>query len=92
VIYTWELCCLLHFPVFFSEGDVMACYPVVLVGCGSRGAMHAEAVLANPAQFVLLAVCDRDPQRLETLATRSGIVCSQAKTRGEVGRQDASAA
>jgi predicted dehydrogenase len=49
-------------------------YTTVLIGCGPRGAMHAQAVRANPAQFELVAVCDRDPQRLKTLAAQCGVV------------------
>ena len=48
-------------------------YTTVLIGCGPRGAMQAQAIQANPAQFELVAVCDRDPQRLRTLATQYGV-------------------
>jgi predicted dehydrogenase len=35
--------------------------------------MQAQAVQANPAHFKLVAVCDLDPQRLETLAAQCGV-------------------
>ena len=48
-------------------------YTTVLIGCGPRGAMQAQAVQANSAQFTLVAVCDRDAQRLKTLAAEYGV-------------------
>jgi predicted dehydrogenase len=47
-------------------------YTTVLVGCGPRGGMQAQAVQANPAHFELVAVCDRDAPRLRTLAAQCG--------------------
>lgn len=51
-------------------------YTTVLVGCGSRGNMHARAVLSNLERFHLLAVCDLDRQRLQPFAEQFGIPTS----------------
>ena len=48
-------------------------YTTVVIGCGPRGGMQAQAVQANPAHFELVAVCDRDAARLRTLAAQCGV-------------------
>jgi predicted dehydrogenase len=45
----------------------------VLVGCGARGESHAQGLLANPDRFELVALCDRDAERVGTLARKLGI-------------------
>ncbi len=44
-------------------------YSVVLVGCGGRGRDHAEAFLKNSDRFNLLALCDKDKERLHSLSS-----------------------
>lgn len=51
----------------------MSPYRAVLVGCGPRGEQHARGLLANPDRFTLVAICDLEPTRLASLATRLGI-------------------
>lgn len=51
----------------------MSPYTTALVGCGSRGAMHARAILANAQRFALVAVCDLDPTRLTPFAAQFNI-------------------
>jgi predicted dehydrogenase len=48
-------------------------YRAVLVGCGARGQSHALGLLANPDRFELVALCDRDAERLGALARTLGI-------------------
>jgi predicted dehydrogenase len=48
-------------------------YRAVLVGCGGRGQSHALGLLANPDRFDLVALCDRDAERLGALAAKLGI-------------------
>lgn len=48
-------------------------YTTVLIGCGPRGEMHAQAILANAARFDLVAVCDLNTARLRPFAARFGI-------------------
>jgi predicted dehydrogenase len=48
-------------------------YRAVLVGCGGRGQSHALGLLANPDRFDLVALCDRDAERLGGLAAKLGI-------------------
>jgi predicted dehydrogenase len=48
-------------------------YTTVLVGCGPRGMMHAQAIQANPERFALTAVCDLDPARLTPFAAQFNI-------------------
>lgn len=48
-------------------------YTVALVGCGGRGAMHAQAILAFPERFHLVAVCDMQRDRLLPFAAQFGI-------------------
>ncbi|HEV2054099.1 MAG TPA: Gfo/Idh/MocA family oxidoreductase [Methylomirabilota bacterium] len=48
-------------------------YRAVLVGCGARGQSHALGLLANPDRFELVALCDRDAERLGALAHTLGI-------------------
>jgi len=48
-------------------------YRAVLVGCGARGQSHALGLLANPDRFELVALCDRDGERLGALAHTLGI-------------------
>jgi predicted dehydrogenase len=48
-------------------------YTTVLIGCGPRGAMQAQAVRANPTRFELVAMCDRDLDRLRALAAQWGV-------------------
>ena len=48
-------------------------YRAVLVGCGARGQSHALGLLANPDRFDLVALCDRDAERLGALAHTLGI-------------------
>ena len=45
----------------------------MLVGCGARGESHAQGLLANPDRFELVALCDRDAERVGTLARKLGI-------------------
>jgi len=45
----------------------------VLVGCGARGESHAQGLLANPDRFELVALCDRDAERVGALARKLGI-------------------
>ncbi len=45
----------------------------MLVGCGARGRSHAVGLLANPDRFELVAVCDRDGERVDALARSLGI-------------------
>ena len=51
----------------------MAIYTTVLVGCGWRGEMHANAIAAHPDRFALTAICDLDPDRLAPFADKFGI-------------------
>src|SRR5690606_32927126 len=55
------------------RGYAMTKYKVALVGCGKRGAYHAEAFNANADRFDLAAVCDIDGERLAAFATKHGI-------------------
>jgi predicted dehydrogenase len=48
-------------------------HTIALIGCGSRGEMHTRGILANPDRFDLLAVCDMDVERLNTLAQQFDI-------------------
>lgn len=48
-------------------------YRTVLVGCGPRGHMHAQGVIANPERLELIAVCDLNAERLMSFATQFGI-------------------
>jgi predicted dehydrogenase len=48
-------------------------HTIALVGCGSRGAMHARGILANPQRFDLVAVCDMDAERLDAVARQFNI-------------------
>src|SRR2546426_11034482 len=48
-------------------------YRAVLVGCGGRGQSHALGLLANPDRFDLVALCDRNAERLGALAAKLGI-------------------
>ena len=45
----------------------------MLVGCGARGESHALGLLANPDRFELVALCDRDAERVGALARKLGI-------------------
>jgi len=45
----------------------------VLVGCGARGESHARGLLANPDRFELVALCDRDGERVGALGRTLGI-------------------
>ena len=49
-------------------------YTTVLVGCGPRGMMHAQAIQANPERFALTAVCDLDSARLTPFAAQFNIL------------------
>jgi predicted dehydrogenase len=51
----------------------MTTYRAVLVGCGPRGARHAQAILAHPEHFVLAAICDIDRTRLTACAAEFGM-------------------
>lgn len=44
-------------------------YSVVLVGCGPRGQQHAKAFLENSDRFNLVALCDKDSERLQSLSS-----------------------
>jgi predicted dehydrogenase len=48
-------------------------HTIALIGCGSRGEMHTRGIRANPDRFNLLAVCDMDAERLNTLAQQFDI-------------------
>ena len=48
-------------------------HTVAIAGCGSRGRHHAEAFLANPDRFDLVAVCDLDEARLQAVSSALGI-------------------
>jgi len=39
-------------------------YRVALLGGGGRGRLHAAAFLANADRFEVVAICDKDPERL----------------------------
>ncbi len=43
-------------------------YRAVVVGCGPRGRAHALGLIANRPRFDLVAVCDRDGDRLTRVA------------------------
>ena len=65
----------------------MKTYRVALVGCGNRGAIHAEAFLDNKERFELVALCDLDPERLETLSGRLGISTTYSDARTMLERE-----
>lgn len=44
-------------------------YSVALLGCGPRGRDHAEAFLKNSDRFNLLALCDKDRERLQSVSS-----------------------
>lgn len=48
-------------------------YKVCLVGCGERGAFHAEGFQKNSDRFELVAVCDLNVERLNAFAKKFGI-------------------
>ena len=48
-------------------------YRAVLVGCGPRGRAHALGLIANGPRFDLVAVCDRDADRLTRVADELGV-------------------
>jgi len=47
----------------------MSRYSVALLGCGPRGRGHAEAFLKNSDRFNLVALCDKDRERLQSLSS-----------------------
>ena len=57
-------------------------YRVVLVGCGARGRDHAKAFLANSDRFELVAVCDTDTERLQSLSS----ICEGAEAYADAER------
>lgn len=50
----------------------MRTYRVALLGCGSRGRAHGRAYLTHP-RTTLVALCDLDAERLQTLGTELGV-------------------
>lgn len=50
----------------------MRTYRVALLGCGSRGRAHGRAYLTHP-RTALVALCDLDAGRLQTLGTELGV-------------------
>ena len=44
-------------------------YSVALLGCGPRGQQHAKAFLENSDRFNLVALCDKDSERLQSLSS-----------------------
>lgn len=48
----------------------MTKYKVCLVGCGERGAFHAEGFQKNADRFELTAVCDMNTERLASFSQR----------------------
>lgn len=53
--------------------DRMHKYSVALLGCGSRGRAHAEAFVNNSDRFNLVALCDKDSERLQSLSSTLNI-------------------
>jgi len=47
----------------------MSKHRVAIAGCGPRGRHHAEAFLANSDRFGLVAVCDLNGDRLNTVSS-----------------------
>ncbi len=47
----------------------MSRYSVALLGCGPRGRDHAEAFLKNSDRFNLVALCDKDRERLQSVSS-----------------------
>ncbi|MDJ0388849.1 Gfo/Idh/MocA family oxidoreductase [Roseomonas sp. E05] len=48
-------------------------YRVAIIGCGIGRRHMEEGYLGNPARFEVVAVCDRDPERLRGFAADYGI-------------------
>ena len=48
-------------------------HTVAIAGCGPRGRHHAEAFLAHPDRFDLVATCDLDEERLRVMSSELGI-------------------
>lgn len=48
-------------------------YSVVLAGCGPRGQQHAKAFLKNSDRFNLVALCDKDSEKLQSLSSTLNI-------------------
>ncbi len=44
-------------------------YSVALLGCGSRGRAHTETFMENSDRFNLLALCDKNIERLHSLSS-----------------------
>jgi len=47
----------------------MTKYNVALLGCGARGQIHAEAFIENSDRFNLVALCDKNTERLKALSS-----------------------
>lgn len=48
-------------------------YRVCMLGCGPRGDDHLHGFRENSERFEVVGLCDQDPERLETMASRYGI-------------------
>ena len=57
-------------------------YSVTLVGCGPRGRDHAKAFLDNSDRFELVALCDKDTERLQSLSS----ICEGAEPYADAER------
>jgi predicted dehydrogenase len=55
-----------------KENEGMRPYRVALLGCRSRGASQAKAVIQHP-RMELVAICDLLPERLNALGDRFGV-------------------